>query len=84
MGTVFIALLLGVALYLGAKAETRRTARLTRELHRHRALMAEIGYAKATADPEPQDAIPAGYPGYKGSIRLVHYSEINDSEGGTS
>jgi hypothetical protein len=80
MGALAIVLLIGATLYLGAKAETRRANRLTRERRQHLALMAEIGYAKAVADPGPQDAIPAGYPGYRGSIRLIHYG-TEDNEG---
>jgi hypothetical protein len=80
MGALAIALLIGATLYLGAKAETRRANRLARERRQHVAFMAEIGYTKAVADPdEPRDAIPAGYPGYKGSIRLIHYGP-NDAE----
>ena len=66
---VFIASLVVLAVTLGIKSENARMRQLKAASHRTAA-------APVTRDPsEPCDAIPAGHPGFKGSIRYTPYTE---------
>ena len=64
-------LVCSAALELKARAASRRRRRAYRSLS-----LPPPCYRKAAPDPnQPRDAIPAGHPGYKGSIRYIPYAQ---------
>lgn len=63
---------------VGARARRRQRSRDERRA----AFTARETARRAPADPDgPHDAIPAGYPGFRGSIRFIPYDTPTDTDG---
>lgn len=78
---VLVAFTVGIPIVvLTARADARRReaakrSRLTANRKRRPTTVARV------KDDEPRDAIPVGYPGYRGSIRYIPLDSTSESEG---
>jgi hypothetical protein len=82
IATILTAIAAALLLAAGHLADTRRR-RAMAERDDWVKQLSHVTETRRPAELEPKDAIPAGYPGYPRSIRLIHYG-AEDIEGNPS